>query len=88
MRFAPNKLQERIKSKLSSKTTYKTLHNAPWFYYLIKDLMRLSMVFKNERDIVAYLQQLSKVFGEDLDQEAYFTEYDVFVRVKEVKNLF
>ena len=52
-RYAPNKLLDTIIGKLSRKSGDKTMHNAPWFYYLIKDAMRMSMVFEEERDISA-----------------------------------
>ena len=43
-RYAPNKLINTIIGKLLRKENEKSFHNAPWFYKLIKDAMRLSQV--------------------------------------------
>lgn len=62
----------------------------PYFYNLVKDPKRLSLVFETKDMLYAFVQGLQdeNLFGAQFDREVCCPGSNIFVRVQELKNGF
>eukprot|EP00801_Mesodinium_rubrum_P000207 Mrub_00207.p1 GENE.Mrub_00207~~Mrub_00207.p1 ORF type:complete len:1374 (-),score=202.18 Mrub_00207:89-3793(-) len=88
VRDAPDKLPDTIENKISRKSNKHTPENVPYCVSLIKDFKRNTLIFEKEQDIYTYLNNLQTMFGPKLNQEYFFKEIGLIVRISEVKNGF
>eukprot|EP00801_Mesodinium_rubrum_P000312 Mrub_00312.p1 GENE.Mrub_00312~~Mrub_00312.p1 ORF type:complete len:1169 (+),score=156.45 Mrub_00312:456-3509(+) len=89
-KFAPDKETDTILNKISRKQLEATPDKIPYFYNLIKDPKRLSLVFKTKAELFAFVSELrsDKLFSQDFSREICFEKSNIFIRIKEVKNGF
>eukprot|EP00801_Mesodinium_rubrum_P000318 Mrub_00318.p1 GENE.Mrub_00318~~Mrub_00318.p1 ORF type:complete len:1191 (-),score=170.30 Mrub_00318:38-3313(-) len=89
-RFAPDKDIDTILNKISRKKKDLSSIKIPYFYNLIKDPKRLSLVFATKSELYNFVKELrsDKMFGENFSKEMSFEDSQIYIRIKEIKNGF